>query len=231
MSRELNSLFDISFNDSHQKLSSYLDSNWINIWSFLCDQRKRRSKFLQKVLSGAVTEKIEQQSTSRSLPIVNPTHNLNEEEIVSLLQELDSNEDSSLSTSDECENIDELYTPRDKKEKRDPLVTIQIPVSSLSRSVTPVSERCGLSIRNQLLVTSSVIVNGGGSIEEFPLSVGNIHRHRKLARSQLSKQIYEKWVKDKPDFLVLHYDAKLINFLSHGKEERLAILVSGSPSG
>lgn len=50
---------------------------------------------------------------------------------MNLIQELDSNEDSSVSSSDEYENIDELYIPADKKaKKRSPLVTIQIPVSN-----------------------------------------------------------------------------------------------------
>jgi hypothetical protein len=179
-----------------------------------------------------VTENIKEQSTLLSLPFVDPTHQLNEKEIINMLQELDSNEDSSLSSSDESENIEKLHTPKDQKAKmRAPLVNIQIAVSNLSRSVTPVAERCGLSIRYQLLVTSSLIVNGRGSTEEFPSSVGTIHHDRKLARCQLSKQIY-KWMNlKKPDFPVLHYDAKLINFLSHGKEERLAILISGSSSG
>jgi hypothetical protein len=148
---------------------------------------------------------------------VNPTQILNEEGIVNLIDELDSNEDSNNSSSDDCEkmNEDELFIPADqKKKKRSPLVTIQIPVSNLSKSVTPVSERCGLSIRNQLLVTSSIIVNGGGSTEEFPLSVGTIHRHRQLARRQLSKQIFLQYIKEKREFPVLHYDAKLKLFIT-----------------
>jgi hypothetical protein len=236
--RQLNSLFDISSKDCHKQLSRSFNSNWINIWAFLRDQRKRRSKFGHNILSRAVNENVEEQrlqSNSPSLAIVNPlnpTQHLNDAEIVNLIEELDRNEDSSNSSSDESENRDELFIPSDpKQKKRSPLVTIQIPVSNLSRSVTPVSERCGLSIRDQLLVTSSIIVNSGGSTEQFPLSVGTIHRQRKIARRQLSKQIFAKWIQEKPEFPVLHYDAKLINFLSHGKEERLAILISGSPSG
>lgn len=80
-------------------------------------------------------------------------------------------------------------------------------------------------------MTSSIIVNSGGSTEQFPLSVATIHRQRKIARRQLSEQIFAKWIQEKPEFPVLHYDAKLINFLSNGKEKRLVILISGSPSG
>ena len=69
-------------------------------------------------LSNAVTENIKEQSTLRSLPIVNPNQQLNEEEIVNMLQELDSNDDLTPSSSDESDNIDELYTPKDQKAKK-----------------------------------------------------------------------------------------------------------------
>jgi hypothetical protein len=101
-----------------KKLSRSFDSYWINIWSFWCDQRKRRRKCLHNILSNAVTENIKEKSTLRSLPIVKPTHQLNEEEIVYMLQELDSNDHSTPSSSDESVNIDELYTPKDQKAKK-----------------------------------------------------------------------------------------------------------------
>lgn len=124
--RELNSLFDISSKDCHKQLSRSFNSNWINIWSFLCDQRKRRSKFVHNILSGAVNENFEEQrlqSNSPSLAIVNPTQHLNDAEIVNLIEELDRNEDLSNSSSDESENRDELFIPSDpKQKKRSPLV-------------------------------------------------------------------------------------------------------------
>ena len=97
--------------------------------------------------------------------------------------------------------------------------------------MTPVAERCGLSIRAQLQVTSALIVNSGGSINDVPLSVGSIYRHRLQAREQVATQLFNKWQETKPKHPVLHCDSKLIEYLSGDKEERIAVCISGTANG
>jgi hypothetical protein len=88
-----------------------------------------------------------------------------------------------------------------------------------------------LSIRNQLLFTAGVIVNAGGSTDEIPLSVGSVHRHRQSARERYATEAFNKWITEKPDFPVLHCDSKMFASTTGEKEERLAVIISGSLQG
>lgn len=119
-----------------------------------------------------------------------------------------------------------------KKQKRSALVSIEIQSDNLSRATTTVSSRCGLSVRKQLLVQSSIICTSGGSVDHFPLSVASVWRHRNSARKEVAKQIMTDWLNNgKPAFPILHWDSKLIDFLSGEKEERVPLLISGASSG
>ena len=79
--------------------------------------------------------------------------------------------------NDDSVEENDVYQPSNTNGKKRSL-TIQIPAAALSKLMTPVAERCGISIRAQLQVTSALIVNSGGSINDVPLPVGSIHRHR-----------------------------------------------------
>ena len=73
-----------------------------------------------------------------------------------------------------------------------------------------------------------VSASGGNIPSDFPLSVSSIYRHRSNEREKLALKIKENWIsKEKPRFAILHWDSKLITHLSHGKIERVAVLVSG----
>lgn len=41
----------------------------------------------------------------------------------------------------------------------------------------------------------------------------------------------ENWLKEKPKYAVIHWDSKMIEFVTGKKEERVAIIVSGANSG
>ena len=97
---------------------------------------------------------------------------------------------------------------------------------------TPAADRIRLSIRDQVIAQSCLINNGGGSLDDFTLSIGSVWRQRTKARRILSENIKKDWIaKEKPKYPVLHWDSKLIDFLSGTKEERVAILISGAESG
>ena len=82
------------------------------------------------------------------------------------------------------------------------------------------------------MVTSSFIVNSGGSPEDFPSSSGTFHRHRLEAREEISNQQFEQWQKnEKPEYPGLHFDSKMIELLTGEKQERLAVIISGALTG
>jgi hypothetical protein len=41
----------------------------------------------------------------------------------------------------------------------------------------------------------------------------------------------ESWLKEKPKYAVIHWDKKIIDFVTGKKEERVTIIVSGAISG
>ena len=132
------------------------------------------------------------------------------------------------------ENDSSFNPPGQKKKSRSPLITLQVPVSQISKctNVPPVADRCGLSVQDHVLVTSSFIVNSGGSPEDFPLSSGTFHRHRLEAREEISNQQFEQWQKnEKPEYPGLHFDSKMIELLTGEKQERLAVIISGALTG
>ena len=127
---------------------------------------------------------------------------------------------------------EESYVPVLKKRKQTPdSASFVLPTSSLLKATSDVSDRCRLSIRDQLLMTSRLINVGGGNTDDFSLSVSTTWRQRNVAREQLFEQIQKKWLEEKPQFAVIHWDSKMMSFFSWQKEERVAILVSGAPSG
>ena len=141
--------------------------------------------------------------------------------------------DISDETSDECEDREENYIPILKKRKEiQDSTCLTVPTTKLLQATSEVSDLCGLSIRDHLLLTSRMVNVGGGNIAEFSLSVSSAWRQRNAARETLAKQIKEKWLlEDKPKYAVLHWDSKMLTFFCGKKEERVAILVSGASSG
>ena len=189
MSKELSSLFDISSHNCLKDLSRSHIPNWKKtVWAFLIDQRKARKKVMGR--SGSIAEE--------SAPTTTTSQSSYVHEVSTTFSSVESQENkepcNTTIESVECEDGDDenFEQSERKKKKRSPLVSIQIPVAELTRSTTPVADRCGLSIRNQLLFTAGVIVNAGGSTDEIPLSVGSVHRHRQSARERYATEAFNK---------------------------------------
>ncbi|KZS02690.1 Cc8K15.2-like protein [Daphnia magna] len=87
------------------------------------------------------------------------------------------------------------------------------------------NQRWNLSISDDLAVQAAFTKKGGGNLNDVLLSVATVSRHRRQNREEISNQIREKFVK--PSFLLIHWDSKLIRYLTGKKDERVAILISG----
>jgi hypothetical protein len=77
-------------------------------------------------------------------------------------------------------------------------------------------------------MASALIRSGGGNLLDVSLSKSTGHRHRKK-REEKSSEIFEEWKANKPKFVVVHWDSKMITKLNGQMNERVAILVSGKP--
>ena len=77
---------------------------------------------------------------------------------------------------------------------------------------------------------SSLLKSAGADLLDFNLSTNTLRRNRDSGREFLAKQAIEQFKVNQPEHLVLHWDSKLIDDAHGTKKERLAILVSGSPS-
>ena len=104
---------------------------------------------------------------------------------------------------------------------------VQAPAKNLSKFTTEVADRCRLSVRQQLLVQSSIINSSGGNVGECSMSLSTVWRQRTNTRMQIAEKIKRDWLEIKPEHVVIHWDSKLIGFVTGRTEERIAVLVSG----
>jgi hypothetical protein len=226
---DLSQLCDISASDSYEQLSKSRRPNWKEDWSFLENQRGSRtffmsqldsdvSEFAQRQLARKSSYELQKQRASK---LQSCRSRLTDDEIRQVIDEVSGDEDAS-----------ELFTPsRSKKRKTAASISLNIPSRQLSEVVTPAADRSGLSIRQQLLIQSTIVTSSGGSLDEMSMSVSTVLRQRRVAREKTVAIIREKWSSTKPKFGVLHWDSKLIQLLSGRKEEHVAVLVSGSAEG
>ncbi|KAK4024350.1 hypothetical protein OUZ56_009768 [Daphnia magna] len=138
-------------------------------------------------------------------------------------------EQSSDSSFSEDESIDEFVLPTRTSTPRQSSVSIEIPVRTLLKDTSMVTDRCQISIRSQLAIASKIITLGGGNLSDISISKSTAHRQRKRKREEAAKEIYNDWMKNKPPFLVVHWDSKLIVKQQGQSNERVSILVSGKP--
>ena len=91
-------------------------------------------------------------------------------------------------------------------------------------------DRNQITNRKAVGFASSLLKSAGADLLDFNLSTNTLRRNRDSGREILAKQAIEQFKVNQPEHLVLHWDSKLIDDAHGTKKERLAILVSGSPS-
>ena len=251
----MNSLCDISDPDYEKQLKKSRQVNRSEVICkvilFLENQRGIRTMYIGAPDQNSIQKEKKKQSTMKKASIdqqltqSGPSRcaHLTDAGISELLDELDTEE--SEDTEDNVSNVDSVSTdssfddhyshytpPASKQRKRELTVSLQVSTKTMTMENTPAADRIRLSIRDQVIAQSCLINNGGGSLDDFTLSIGSVWRQRTKARRILSENIKKDWIaKEKPKYPVLHWDSKLIDFLSGTKEERVAILISGAESG
>lgn len=106
-------------------------------------------------------------------------------------------------------------------------VTLKVPSRKLTAATAQVADRCQLSTRDLLALQSKIISTGGASVNQFSISTSTVWRHRSKARSDLAEKLKADF--EKPEFIVAHWDSKVLTYLSGKNCDHIAILVSGFP--
>ena len=107
-----------------------------------------------------------------------------------------------------------LRVQRDMKHKPDTL-SLRTVVSrkGLLKATTAAATRFRLSSTARLAIVASTINASGGDMTEMVASPTTIKQHRKVALSEKSEEIRKEIKKNKPQFLVVHWDEKVVEFL------------------
>ncbi len=119
------------------------------------------------------------------------------------------------------------YEPPATRRKQSDTVTLEVPRKGMLKGSAELAVRSKFSVRQQTAMTAQFIKLGGGSLKPFSLSASTAQRHRKSEIEERAMKIKNKFIEEMPEFLVLHWDAKVIKYENRQQlEERLAVVAS-----
>lgn len=220
-SSDILKLFDMSANDCYETLKSSRQPGWKQDYQFLLNQRQTpQIGFMGREDQANI--QLEKRRKARQI-CVEKKRNLTNTQIVQIF----SDESSNISESTDEDNED--FIPDRTSTPHPSVITIDLPTRSILKDISQTSDRCNVSIRGQVAMASALIRSGGGNLLDVSLSKSTGHRHRKKQREEKAREIFEEWMANKPKFVVVHWDSKMITKLNGQMNERVAILVSGKP--
>lgn len=104
---------------------------------------------------------------------------------------------------------------------------LEVPTKNLTAITGAVALSRGLSVRDHTAIQASFITGANGDVNDFSLSVSTTWRHNRVLRKETAEQILKSW--NKPPFCIVHYDSKLIKYISGLTDDRITVLISGHP--
>ena len=118
-----------------------------------------------------------------------------------------------------------------KLKERPKTITLTLPAKEIPSLLANTSTTTKTSARHELKLVSTLLKVGGADINSASLSVSTIHRQRKSSVMVNAAVIRERIktygsVDKENGFLVIHWDGKIIQYITGETEERLAIAVS-----
>ena len=120
--------------------------------------------------------------------------------------------------------LDETFNPPSMSTSGHNTINLSFATQDLLRNSAEEALRLGLSRHNHVMMTSKFVKMGGGSLKDVSLSVSTSHRQRKSRVMSTTNDIKSQF-KDMLQFVVLHWDSKLILVLGteHTEDRRCAI--------
>ena len=121
------------------------------------------------------------------------------------------------------------------KSTRSDHVTLSFPRRLMAdEEICATADRYKVSDVQLTAITAAILKAGGANLEDFSLSRSTVYRNRILNRYKISETYMEEFMRDAPEFLILHWDSKLMKNVSgikaNEKMDALAVLVTGTPS-
>ena len=118
-----------------------------------------------------------------------------------------------------------------KLRQRPKSITLTLPAQQLPTILARTSTVTKTSARHELKIVSTLLQAGDADINNVSLSKSTIHRQRKSTITSDAAKMRERLKKfefseEQTKFLVLHWDGKIIQYITGDTEERLAIAVS-----
>ena len=124
---------------------------------------------------------------------------------------------------------DEDFQPRAKTRKSD-TVTVEVPKKIFDDSnVVAMLDRTKVSSRTALCVVAAVLKTANADLNDFSTSQSTLRRTRDRQREATAAAVMQDFIAHVPRACALHWDGKLVGNVVGTKDERLAVLVSGSP--
>ena len=143
----------------------------------------------------------------------------------------DSEDDMAMEIRDTAEQDDQTDTAwapplryTREQNRRPDYVELKIPTRTLPETMAKTNTVTRTSIRNELKTTATILQAGGASIKDITLSKSSIHRKRAQAVKEAATQ--KKGAFTAPEFGVVHFDGKIVQYADHSMEDRLAVLLS-----
>ena len=197
---------------------------------FLKDQRRHREMYMDAEDVQYVRKKREmlnKTNRKRTASKKEPTHSKRKkvEELTDAAMEVDSDtSQSSIASEDE-------YAPR-KDQSASKTMHLDMPRKVLASSaVSTMADRLKMSYSATAGIASAILKAGGANLGDFAVSASTSNRSRKKERAAISKDVKKEFQSKKPVHVTLHWDGKLLENDSTGtKEERQAVLISGTPA-
>ena len=130
--------------------------------------------------------------------------------------------------SDDWSSTDQEWKPKLWKQyaTEDKFVSLNLPAKSIPSLLSSVSTISKTSVRQELKLTATLLKEGGADLSKTSQSVSTVHRQRKLSVKEEAKKIRKKLQYDSEEFLVAHWDSKIIQVMSGKTQDRLAICIS-----
>lgn len=139
--------------------------------------------------------------------------------------EMSTDEELPVDSENEC-GEDQDFRPTSRS-SRPSSALLEVPTKNLTAVSGAVALSRGLSVRDHTAIQASFITGANGDVNDFSLSVSTTWRHNRAFQKETAEQILKSW--NKPAFCIVHYDSKLIKYISGLTDDRIAVLISGHP--
>jgi hypothetical protein len=131
--------------------------------------------------------------------------------------------DEDASSGDEDEDHD--YVPPAQKKMEN--ITLTLPRKGILAGAAEVAARCKVSTRIATAMAAKFVKMGGGKLQDCTLSISSSHRHRQVCINESASKIKSNFKANLPQFLILHWDSKVIKYEDrHETDNRLAVVAS-----